>query len=88
MYKLIKKVTATDEEGNTYTKEAKYNKEENILSFGGFCMYDVDYLMKYYPFDKPFCIDIGGRNHKGIPNVCISSKEINNILKEIEMLYV
>lgn len=88
LYEL--KVKAYDEKQNEYVKNVevilanRYGEQRVLVSFGGFVEYDYELLFKNYPYQKELCIDIGGRNHKGFPNVCVSEEEMNRIF-EYEM---
>jgi len=81
----IMKVEAIDSKGNVYTKEVRLLTFANrwIISFGGFIEYDVEGLVKQYPIDRDFCIDMGGRNHRGIPGVCIKPKVFNDTMEKL-----
>ena len=84
------KVIAVDSAGNEFLKQITFFERDGkrILSFGWPMEYDLDSekygLMRHYPFKKSLCIDIGGRNHKGSPNVCISTKQMNSIIEYIK----
>lgn len=81
MIKLLPDVKAVDENGNKFVKHVKVKR---IISFGWPCEYDLDDLLKDYPFDESgdglgLCIDAEGRNHKFYP-VYITAKDLNSIL--------
>jgi len=85
----IMDVIAQDEEGNEFTKKVvllrnPYVSDDLIVSFGG----PVEYSWKRtmlgnYPFPKPLCIDMGGRNHGGVPNVEVSADNMNKIVEKV-----
>lgn len=68
---------AVDENGKKFPKVAKIR---NILSFGWPCEYDVENLLRDYPFTKPLCIDGAGRNHSGV-SVYVSAEIVNKLLE-------
>lgn len=82
------KVTAKDTIGNKFEKDVRviigegYSEGKLILDFGWPVQYIADHLMEHYPFDKPMCIDAGGRNHKGCP-VHIDADQMNIILENL-----
>ena len=84
------KVIAVDSAGNEFIKEVIVfkRKDRKILSFGWPIEYDLDDekygLIRHYPFKKDLCIDMGGRNHKGSPDVCISAKQLNSVIEHIK----
>lgn len=65
------KITIKDNVGNIIEKEIDFiwckRSNKMIISFGWPCEYYANNLIKHYPYEKPLCIDMGGRNHKGSP---------------------
>jgi hypothetical protein len=82
------KVTATDTIGNEFEKTVKvlegtgFHEGELILDFGWPVQYIASHLMEHYPFDKPMCIDMAGRNHRG-HEVNISAEQMNLVLENL-----
>lgn len=85
------KVIATDKQGNEFVKEVKplqgtgFHEGMLILDFGWPVQYVADSIKRYYPFQKPMCIDIGGRNHKG-SQVEISADQMDRVLEHFEVV--
>jgi len=81
-------VTAKDTVGNEFIKTVTvqigtgYSEGKKIIDFGWPVQYRAEFLMEHYPFQKPLCIDIMGRNHKGC-QVSISAEQMNKILEEL-----
>ena len=81
-------VTAKDTVGNEFIKTVTvqigtgYSEGKKIVDFGWPVQYRAEFLMEHYPFQKPLCIDIMGRNHKGC-QVSISAEQMNKILEEL-----
>lgn len=83
--KFLMKVNAYDIEGNKYKKEVvlKYDTDLNpVISFGWPCEYKYRTLLQNYPYHYDIIIDVGGRNHKGIPKVKIKKEDINRIIEK------
>jgi len=72
------KTKAFDKEGNEYPKDVTVS-----IKFGWPAEYELSTLLKHYPFKRDFCIDIGGRNHKGIPEVTIPAKKMDSLFESI-----
>jgi len=83
-------VIAKDTQGNEFIKAITiqegqgYYKGELILDFGWPVQYLVSHLMESYPFQKPMCIDMMGRNHKGF-QVSISAEQMDKIIEHFIM---
>lgn len=83
--KQIATVVARDKEKNEFLKDVvlyKHEDEDWIISFGWPCEYYFKSLKRYYPFKKGLVIDMMGRNHKGIPDVMISSDQMDSLMKQ------
>ena len=83
--KQIATVVARDKEKNEFQKDVvlyKHEDEDWVISFGWPCEYYFESLKKYYPFEKGLVIDMMGRNHKGIPDVTISSDQMNSLISQ------
>ena len=83
--KQIATVVAKDKKGNEFQKEVvlyKYEDQDWIISFGWPCEYYFESLKRYCPFKKGLVIDMMGRNHKGIPDVMISSDQMDCLMKQ------
>lgn len=80
-------VTAKDSNGNKFTKTVRLKPIAGRLAvdFGGHCCYYYENLLKYYPYKKPFCIDMGGRNHMGYSQVDISPEEMDKIIEYVQL---
>jgi hypothetical protein len=83
------KVEAFDSKGNRFEKEVKLTTLDgrSILDFGWPVEYYAEDLVKHYPFEKEFCIDMMGKNHAGFGTgpVCISKEDMNKIVQEMIM---
>ena len=77
------KVTAKDSAGNIFEKIATLGKgvDGPVISFGWPAEYNFERLKEYYPFQKPLCIDAGGRNHLGHSDVSISATDMNKVIE-------
>ena len=85
-----KVVIATDDAGNTFAKDVimRYDPTNTfdkwMIDFGGWANYYATDLFKRWiennPSKKPFCLDIGGRNHRGSPNVCVSHEDMTAVV--------
>jgi len=81
-------VIAKDTEGNEFIKTVttrittgEHSKAgQLIICFGCPIEYYAEDLFEYYPFQKPMCIDMMGRNHKGY-EVTISIEQMNKIIE-------
>lgn len=86
-------VIAKDTAGNEFIKTVTvqigigYSEGKKILDFGWPVQYCAEFLIEHYPFQRPMCIDMGGRNHKGSP-VTISAWQMDKVLEGLvpEML--
>lgn len=79
-------VWAYDENGEEFPKyvkprpRAKHEREDQyILSFGWPVEYYIDDIAEKFPIEEDWCIDAGGRNHKGSP-VYIKARTMNRLL--------
>ena len=89
--KMEKDIEAFDTDGNRFVKtievyegfnqkKDKYGYYGRIISFGWPCEYYINSLLRDYPYSGDFCIDVGGRNHRG-HQTYISKDDMNEILK-------
>jgi hypothetical protein len=59
---------------------------KRVLSFGGYCEYYLTSLLERRARyeEHGLCIDMGGLNHMGHPNVVLSGEEMQKIFKQID----
>lgn len=81
-------IIAKDTVGNEFIKTVTvqigtgYSEGKKILDFGWPVQYRAEFLMEHYPFQKPMCIDIMGRNHKGC-QVTILAEQMDKVLEKL-----
>lgn len=77
---------AYDENGRKFEKSVEIIEEREsdrkILDFGWPVQYYVEAMLKHYPFKKPLCIDMMGRNHKG-SSVYVSAEDMNKVFETL-----
>jgi len=78
-------VTAVDDTGRKIRKLVTYYVStwsgKDIISFAPPIEYYAEDLEKHYPYKKPFCIDMGGRNHYDSP-VNIAPEDMDRIVED------
>lgn len=83
--RTIGKVIAIDSKGNEFEKTVMFNETWDILSFGWPIEYYLNDLIKNFIKKRKaikFIIDIGGRNHKGYPDVHIPINDAREIINK------
>ena len=75
---MLIKTKAYDKAGNEYEKNVTIS-----IKFGWPAEYSLASMLEHYPFDKGLCIDMGGRNHKGIPDVTVPAENMNFVIESI-----
>jgi len=85
-------VYAVDEKGNEYPKvvsivPGNIKQYSKLISFGWPCEYDLSNFEWEYVMEHGLCIDIGGLNHKGVPNVCIHYTDMRRIYDETSQYF-
>lgn len=81
-------VIARDREGNEFRKSIEIiegwpNRDKVIVSFGWPSEYYFEDLESHYPYQKDYCIDMGGLNHKGIPDVSIGADDMDRVVEYV-----
>lgn len=79
-------VYAYDKNKNCFAHTVTFHDidtDRPIINFYGPCEYYVKDLIDRYPFDKPYCIDMGGANHKGHGTgpVIIDAEQMNQVME-------
>jgi hypothetical protein len=80
-------IIATDEAGNTFSKEVSLSKREHglVVSLGSPCSWYLNDI-KIPPINDKMYIDAAGRNHRSYP-VYISYEKLMAIVEELEKRY-
>jgi hypothetical protein len=87
--RTVGKVVAKDSGGNVYEKTVILSEDLKVISFGWPVEYILNDLLDNLDRNKDaesFCIDVGGRNHRGIEDVCILLKDVISIADKAVIL--
>lgn len=84
MNKSYGEVQATDQIGHIFKKQISVYPSDYdsfaVISFGWPVTYRLSDLLSRYPYQKPLCIDLSGRNHLN-STVNLASDQINKALE-------